>query len=675
MTKKLLLLIVLIFITTNCTNNNKKGSDLLISKKDSLSIYFDLANIDTIAYQKRHVYNEKAIAIISGQKNDSLNRVYYFKAANRYFNMNAMDDYKKITEEIIKKSNEDNDSLSLAKAYSYLGDYYNGKFISDSAYQFYFKAEKSYRRLKDNSKIAKILLNKSVLQFNEKDFIGSEKSAFDALKFLRKTNNQGLTYDAYNLLGVIYNELSEYDKAISYHNRALSLIKNKTDESYSYSRYSSLNNIGLVFQNSKNHKRAVAYFKAALKESNLFEKTPLSYTYIINNLGYSEFKLGDYKNIPSLFYRTLKISDSLNIIPTQIASRLHLSEYYAIKKDTAVALKFSNEAYVLAKKSDLSRERLLSLKQLLNVDTKNVVRYSTEYIRINDSLQLAERKVRNKLARIEFETEELSLEKEKLIEQRKKMIYAGLGILLLGVFIYVIRSQAAKNRELLLVQEQQKANEEIYQLMLNQQNKVEEVRQAEKKKIAQELHDGILGKLFGTRMNLGVLNTKDGEQAVNDRTVYIDELKKLEQEIREISHDLNTEKTAVFNNFVIMVSNFIETQRTVCQAAISFSTDPKIEWNLVNNTAKINLYRILQEAFQNINKYSEAKNVTVTFTQIENLIQLQIVDDGIGFDSNRKKKGIGLQNMHSRITASNGTMVIESKVGAGMSLQFNLPLS
>jgi len=167
---------------------------------------------------------------------------------------------------------------------------------------------------------------------------------------------------------------------------------------------------------------------------------------------------------------------------------------------------------------------------------------------------------------------------------------------------------------------------------------------------------------------------KNDEKAVASRVVFIDELKTLEQEIREISHDLNSEKTAVFNNFVVMVTHFFETQKTVCTAVITFAMDPKIEWNWVDNMAKINFYRILQEAFQNINKHANAQNVSATFTKVNDLIQLEIKDDGIGFNYARKKKGIGLQNMNSRINNSGGNMQIETEIGSGTLLKFELPL-
>ncbi|RYD71041.1 MAG: hypothetical protein EOP53_24340, partial [Sphingobacteriales bacterium] len=247
--------------------------------------------------------------------------------------------------------------------------------------------------------------------------------------------------------------------------------------------------------------------------------------------------------------------------------------FHHTKNDSKNATLYANKAYLISKKRNLSRETLLSLKQLSSIDPQNSSKYSEEYIRINDSLQLAERKIRNKLARIEFETEELIEQKDKLVEQKESLIYFGFALLVVGIFIYVIRMQASKNRELLLIQQQQAANEEIYQLMLTQQEKSEEIRQLEKKKIGQELHDSVLGKIFGTRMSLAVLNSSQKMEDIEKRSTFIDHLKDLEQEIREISHDLNSEKTAILNNFVLMLTNFIENQKQVYGTLVHFQQD------------------------------------------------------------------------------------------------------
>ena len=94
---------------------------------------------------------------------------------------------------------------------------------------------------------------------------------------------------------------------------------------------------------------------------------------------------------------------------------------------------------------------------------------------------------------------------------------------------------------------------------------------------------------------------------------------------------------------------------------------------MVSNATKINLYRILQESLQNINKYAKAKNITIEFRKdIDNII-LKIVDDGMGFKVSVKKKGIGLQNMLSRTQDCNGVFDIISKIDKGTTITITVP--
>lgn len=672
MDKKIFFLLLVLFLIS-CKKANKSQASATY-RNDSLTYFFEMANKDSIVYEKRHRYATKAFNLISKESNDSISRVNYFKVANRYFNMAALEDYKKTTLLIINNSLEAKDTASLVKAYSYMTDYYVSKNAPDSIYIYNYKLEKLYTILKDNYNIANCLLNKAILQHNESDYLGCERTVFKMLKILRIENDNKMRYEAYNILGIIYGELAEYKLSKEYYIKALEISKMKNIPIERQLKATTLNNLGILYGKQGKNIEALEVYNVALTQDNLFENRPDIFAMLKDNMAYSEFKLARYSRLPSLFFEALKIRDSLNIVPGIILNNIHLSEYYAFKKDTLKAIEYANRAYNVASSNKEVREMLPVLKQLANAEPKKALQYSAEYYRIDDSLKLAERKIKNKFSRIEYETEELVLEKDRLVEQRKTLIYIGLAIILLGVLVYVIRFQAAKNRELKLLQEQQHANEEIYQLMLNQQDKIEEVRQLEKKRIAQDLHDGILGKLFGTRLNLGTLNNESNQQAIESRKAYIEELQTIEQEIREISHDLNSEKTAIFNNFVLMVSNFIENQRTVCKAEIHFTMDPLIDWNAIDNMAKINFYRILQEAFQNINKYAEARNVFVTFAQNNSKIELKVEDDGLGFNYLKKKKGIGLSNMQTRINSSGGTMTVASAIGKGATLRFELPV-
>ncbi len=297
--KNLYFFFILLFILSSCENTIKKP--IASQKADSLVYFFEKTNDDSVPYEKRQLYIKKAVAIIAAEKNDSMNRVNYFKIANRYFNMNAMEDYKKITELIISNSKQAKDSVSLAKAYSYLGDYYGSTFESEQAYQNYYNAGKIYAKLKDDSKFAKTLLNKSVLQFNEKDFVGSEKSAIDALKILKKINNDILIYEANNLLGVINLELSEFDNAIKYHNAALNILKKQNIPFEFQSKATSLNNLGVVYQRKNEYKKALNLYNKALGSENIYKDKPLLYAALLENSAYSQFKLQNFKQLPNLF--------------------------------------------------------------------------------------------------------------------------------------------------------------------------------------------------------------------------------------------------------------------------------------------------------------------------------------------------------------------------------------
>lgn len=588
--------------------------------------------------------------------------------------MNSLDDYYKISQIIVKRSLSKNDTLSTAKAYGYIGDYFGFKSVSDSAFLYYLKAEKLYIKLSDNPNIARIQLNKAILQYNENEFLGSEISVFKALKVLNGESNDELQYEANNLLGVIYNELDEYDKSIIYHNNALDILKLNNIPSEYQSRATSLNNLGVVYQRLKNHRRAIAYFGKALEEKNLFKEKPYIYSMLLDNLAYSRFKLKEKDELPEAFFKSLRIRDSLKITSGIIVNKLHLSEYFAEEKDTVKSLQYANEALQLSKETNRQRDILDCLKQLSNIEPLKASIYSKAYIKINDSLQQAERRLKDKFTRIEYETDEIIQQNDKLAEQNRNILFFFGLVVMIGALLFVIKNQRAKTKELMLKQAQQKANEDIYNLMLFQQNKIDEGRINEKIRIAQELHDGILGRLFGARLNLDSLNKRQDEAAIASRNNYLVELKNIEQDIREISHDLNREKHALNNNFLGIIHNLVEQQETLSDAKVSFVVDLEIDWEKVENYIKINLYRILQEGLQNINKYAEAKNIKIEIIKADKLLKMTISDDGIGFSVNKKTKGIGLQNMLSRVNACDGAFDVKSKPGKGTTIAIILPM-
>ncbi|RTY93859.1 tetratricopeptide repeat protein [Flavobacterium sp. GSP27] len=662
-----------IFLFCGCTQKNTPNK-ITLDSKDSLSTYFLLSNDFDLPSEQREKYVKKALQVITPQENDSLYRVNLFKIANRYYNLENWKEYKRTVRLVLEKSAMQQDAFSMAKGNNYLGDYYDSQGIPDSSFLYYDKAEKIYIELNDNYNLAKTIIRKANIQFNQSDFLGAEKAASKALKIIKNTNQSDILYDAYNLLGLIYNELEDYKNAMRYHNRALASIDDELMASFYQPQATSYNNIGYLHLKTQDYKQAKRYFQKGLDQKNVFKDKPSLHAMLLNNLAYSKFKLNEKEGLPDLFFRSLKTRDSLQLSAGVIASKINLSEYFISKNETLRASQFAKQALELSKKTNNYRNVLNSLKQLSIIEPQNAAVYGNEYIQVSEKLQKSERKMGNKFTRIEYETEEIKNENKDLVQQNRNLVYIFSGLAMLGLFSFVIRTQKAKNRELLFKQQQQMANEEIYNLMITQQNTIEINRIKEKKRVARELHDGVLGRLFGVRINLDSLNKIVDGTAVEKRNNYLIELKNIEQDIREISHDLNREKSELINNFVAIVDNLFEDQKKTHKSKLISSIDPAIKWELVSNSLKINLYRILQEALQNSNKYANANTIKIELRKEEDHLILKISDNGVGFNIKTAKKGIGLQNILFRTKECDGIFDIQSSKKGGTIITVTTPI-
>ncbi|MBK0369426.1 tetratricopeptide repeat-containing sensor histidine kinase [Flavobacterium agrisoli] len=664
-------LFLIFILLAACTKKKSLEDDFSISD-DSLSIYLELANKYNLSLSEKEIYNQKALEVILDQPNDSLHRVNLFKVANRYYNMGSWNKYKKTVHLVLDEAIVKKDSAAISKAYDYLGDYYRKQSIADSAFIYYFKSEKIYSLRNDIKRLSQVKLNKASLQFSEGDYYGAEKNVFSALR-TNKNKDSGILYEAYNLLGVLYNEMGEYDKSLEFHQKAIKAIDPKVIPIEFQSKATSLNNIGAVYLNKKDYENAEAAFNNGLSQINLKSQKPSLYAMLLDNYAFAQFKLQKNQNLPELYYDALKIRDSLNLTAGIIVSKLHLSEYYVAQNENTKGIVLLKEALKTARSSKNERNVLVALKQLSVLEPKKAVSYSKEYIRINDSLQKAERVIGDKFTRIEYETDQVINENEALNLQNRTLFYIFTVLCLIGLFFYVYKTQQIRNRELVFKQQQQLANESIYNLMIQQQNQIEAIRIKEKKRVAQELHDGVLSRMFGLRMSLDSLNSMNDEQAAKQRDIYLQELKVIEQDIREISHDLNKEKSELINNFVAILDKLFEDQKRNFQSHLVVKIDRKIKWELVDNAKKINVYRIIQEALQNCNKYAKATEIKVVIKAFEDHLYVIISDNGVGFKVNQAKKGIGLQNIAYRTKECLGTLSIDSDVN-GTVLEIVFPL-
>lgn len=641
----------------------------------SLLFYFALSLLMSgILNAKNHFFyiqnsNEKVLS------DSIINRQIFLEKLKSDFTNKDWKKFNKTFKDLLNLSLKSRDTFLIATCYKFKAGYFMISNENDSAYTYYLKAEKNFKKINNKIELAKVYLNKSVVQYNVGDFSGASLNASKSYYILKNLPKSELQlYQILTISGNISNELGEYDKAIEYHKKALDVVKSNSFNNDQPNIGVCLNNIGNTYKNKGEYKKSIEYFKNGLKDDKI-QNDPELLALLYDNLGYSKLKIKDFIDVPNVFFKAKKISDSLNFISTSINIDIHLSEYYQIIGDEQMSVKYAEGALYKSKSENFLAGILVSLKQLSLVDKLNSSKYTESYIKLSDSLQTIERNSRDRFAKIELETDEILQQKDSLEQKNRSILNYFIGTIAIGTLLFFMRAQRAKSRELLLRQAQQRANEDIYKLIISQQNKLEEGRVLEKNRIAKELHDGVLGRLFGLRLNLDGLNHREDEAAIQERIHCLEELKVIEQDLREISHELSREKYVLVNNFVAIVNNLFEEQAKINPAKLTTILDEQVDWDILSNTTKINLYRILQECLQNINKYAKANTIKVEFRKDKkgNLV-LNITDDGEGFEVDKKSKGIGLKNIVTRTHESDGIIEIKSAPGKGTRISITVPL-
>ncbi|MBR9913357.1 MAG: tetratricopeptide repeat protein [Algicola sp.] len=641
--------------------------DLIEKSKDDA---FSLEERKAFALKSVQLAKQKNVDSIILKANRNLSLMYYYTE--------DFDNYIAVNQFNNKLAFKLKDTSALAVANHNLGSYYKFDRQNDSAYYYFSKALGYYSNLNNLDQKAYILMSIADLQYNEKDYTSSEKSAIDALKILEQLPRTENNLDDYwilnNRIADISSELNQYQKSIEYHKKALDIAKEMEDgfidEIYS------INNMAFVYREMEDYDKALELYKSLLPLREKYdEEDPTFYALVINNIAYTEFLSGstDYEQLKKSFYEAYDISDQYEDEVTKMAVTTDLSKFYLQQEQLDSAYKYANETYKISKQlsaNDYVLESLIVLSKVSEGDKGKA--YLMEHIALSDSLLNIERNTRNKKARIEFETDKIEEENRRISEQRMWLMIISAGLLLTLFLLYIIITQRAKNKELKFEKEQQKANEEIYNLMLSQQDKVDEARANEKKRISEELHDGVLGRLFGTRLSLDSLNFSEGKDAITNRASYIQELKTIENDIRKISHDLNTDFVSG-SGFMDIVSELIDKQTQAYQLKSSFEYTDDINWEMVPNKTKINIYRIIQESLQNIYKHANANQVKISIQLKNNVICLLIIDNGDGFDVNKSKKGIGIKNINSRVNEVEGTAEFISSIQQGTEVKITIP--
>lgn len=532
------------------------------------------------------------------------------------------------------------DSIAIGESYWDFGTFLLNKQYYGEAFHYYGLAQQTFSKIKHSYYEAKMWYNMAFIKGRLREYTASETYIYKALPYFIKEQKHKQIYRCYTLLAFIYEELEGYDEALTYLNQALVTVEEIPNAYFVASTY---NNLGLIYHKKTHYDKALKHFNKALSIKEVKGSHPKLHARLIDNRAYTDFK-GGYKQYEADFERALSIRKSIQNKAGIVISQLHLAEVLWKQKDTVKAIQLAKEAVQVAQQINLNRELMDGLVLLAELDPYHSTEHVHAWELVRKKIELNMRKQRHKVAKVQFKTQEIKGESERLKMHKQLLVLAlTLGVLLSMTLYLYIRQKSRIKR----IKDQRRQE---YQLQLK--------KEEERNRIAADLHDGILSKLFGLRINWGMLDIKNDSNARATQINYLKTLKRLETGIRNLAHGLKEQETDI--SIKKSIKNTIQLKSQIGQFKYTFIYNDKNTDDALSQLLKKHLLAIIEEALQNVTKHSEASEVNILFHHSNQTIVLHIQDNGKGFDIEQYQKGIGLSNIKRRTEKINGSFKIKS---------------
>jgi two-component system sensor histidine kinase UhpB len=224
------------------------------------------------------------------------------------------------------------------------------------------------------------------------------------------------------------------------------------------------------------------------------------------------------------------------------------------------------------------------------------------------------------------------------------------------------------------ITERKKMQEEIMRNQIETQKLITQVtiqtQEQERREIGRELHDNINQILATAKLCVDMaLNEEDHRKEL--LTKSYENISKAINEIRILSKTLvppSLGDIGLKEALIELIENLTVSPELKIRIR---ANDQHIEH--MSNNKKLIMYRIVQEQLNNILKHSGATEALIELKSMRNWLHLNIKDNGVGFDTRKKNRGIGLNNIISRVEMQNGKMEIISSPGKGCVLKIEIP--
>ncbi len=534
----------------------------------------------------------------------------------------------------------------------------------DSAEYFSNRAIESYLQINNDYGVASIYNLKGLIYEKLSNYEGAIEQYLKSVEFAELTDNLFSQSNPLHNIGLIYEKIDEYEKGLIYYEKALKIREQIGDSSFIAASYMSISSIN---QYLKNDSLAIAFSKQAI---DLFIGLDDIYNLMIayNNLGQFYVLRDNLQKAEYFFEKSIGLT-----VPETYPENYLLSSANRImlknkQHKYQEAIQIGENSLKIVSDNDLMWNEKEVLNELANsyyalglIDKtyhtqQRLLFLSDSLINEENLSHIADLETRFRVKENEADLAQKELEiVKKDVELKEKSAKIRLQIILIIVLIKIF---VLLNWWYRVRRKQQKIKSQI---AINE----------ERNRIAMDLHDHV-----GAELTL--VNSKlDTRVFKTERTSEKEDLEEISDQIRNVSKILREtvwsiqEEAITLEQLLERVQDFADKQLE--KSGIEYSaTSNENKYELTPQIA-LTFFRICQEGITNALKYSNASKIILSITKNGKTLEMLLTDDGNGFELKNTTSGYGLINMKQRAEQIGARFTITSLMGVGTTINVLIP--
>lgn len=532
------------------------------------------------------------------------------------------------------------------------GFYLYSRYMPDSALNYLnrvisMKGQVSDSSLKTyHSQMAEYMRQKSRLKEASDHFLKT-------IRLAEKLKDSVALAGSYANYGTLFSNMGEHRKSIAMKQKALAFFRQRDQKDNVFIGYVG---IGVEYGNLREYDSAMAYYRKAVQMTEEGMHNPNIEFDLYISMGGISLGLNQFDTARYFYSKARETFDfGRDVRRTQVYIMASTPAFAAVRdvsKEKAMIRSYIPTFYADSNLAD-ARDAHYTLYHINYIEHnfEEALSNYTDY----DSLKSLQARAENRQYAAEMEAKYETQKKELKIEVQQKEIKRNniLNGLLIASLLVVVLSAAFIITRIKLKRKKKEA-ELQQQFTRRLLNNTEE----ERERIAKDLHDGISQELLILK-----------QQITSDQLHTNEKIDAIIHEIRMISRDLHPvmlDKIGLKLSIEHICQQMMESNLLFITADITYNMS-------LDKAVELQLFRMIQEALNNIVKYADAQAAKVTITETGGYVITEIIDNGKGFDvtaAMESKNSFGLLNLTERAKALNGkTDIISSSTGTSVRIE------